>query len=68
MLHMSCEEHCLRSNVKIDEELLNARGDLHTGVHQAFIVVLPSFLNSTSLVVRVGALQYPRLATNSETY
>jgi hypothetical protein len=38
----------------MDRELLHAGEDLHTGVHQAFIVVLPCFLNSASLVVWVS--------------
>ena len=41
----------------MDRDLLIAGEGLHTGVHQAFVVVLPSFLNSASPVVRVGALQ-----------
>jgi hypothetical protein len=50
----------------MDREPLNAREDLHTGVHQAFVVALPSFLNSASPMVQVGVLQYPSWEQNHD--
>jgi hypothetical protein len=38
--------------------LLDGREDFYDGGHQAFLAVLPRFLNSASPVVQAGALQY----------